>query len=336
MRDNSVALAIGDPAGIGPEVVLKSLAQSVERSRRAIVVGDAAALTRHATACGIAVDISRDELNWPDGRRTRFVDCNTESNVTWTFGEASAVGGQACLAYVTRAVELARVGEVAAVLAAPHNETSVNLVKPGFDGYPSLVADLTATPRARVFLMLLCRELRVIQVTLHLSLRDAIGLLSTPLVEAAIAAGQTTLERFGILRSRIAVCGLNPHAGEGGLFGTEDRDIIAPAVENARARGLDVSGPIAADAAFAARAHDLYVAMYHDQGHIPVKLLAPRMSSAITVGTPIVFGTVAHGSAYDIAGRNRADASAFANAFDLLAGQFSTKDMAVEEMRCEP
>ena len=118
---DSVALAIGDPAGIGPEVVLKILAQDAERSKRAIVVGDAAALARHATACGIAVDISRDEFKWPDGRRTRFVDCNTESNVTWTFGEASAAGGRACLAFVTRAVAMARAGEVAAVLAAPHN-----------------------------------------------------------------------------------------------------------------------------------------------------------------------------------------------------------------------
>src|SRR3954469_3157168 len=220
MRHNSIALAIGDPSGIGPEVVLKCLTQSAERSKRAIVVGDLAALRRHATACGIAVDITRDELKWPDGRRTRFVDCNTESNDTWTFGQASAAGGRACLAYVTRAVELARAGEVAAVLAAPHNETSVNLVKAGFDGYPSLVADLTSTPRERVFLMLLCHELRVIQATLHLSLRDAIDRLSTPLVEAAIETGQATLERFGIVRPRIAVCGLNPHAGENGLFGT--------------------------------------------------------------------------------------------------------------------
>jgi 4-hydroxythreonine-4-phosphate dehydrogenase len=334
MREASVALAIGDPAGIGPEVVLKSLAHDAQRAAAAVVVGNAAALARHATACGIAVDIAGDELRWPDGRRTRLVECNTASDDAWRFGEASASGGRACLAYVTRAVEMACGGEVAAVLAAPHNETSVNLVKPGFDGYPSLVAELTSTPRERVFLMLLCRELRVIQATLHLSLRDAIDRLSTPLVEAAIETGHATLERFGLARPKIAICGLNPHAGEDGLFGSEDRDIIAPAVENARARGLDVSGPVAADAAFAARAYDLYVAMYHDQGHIPVKVLAPMRSSAITVGTPIVFGTVAHGSAYDIAGRNRADASAFANAFDLLAGQFVTKNMTLEEMRC--
>jgi len=134
--------------------------------------------------------------------------------------------------------------------------------------------------------------------------------------------------RFGMSRPKIAVCGLNPHAGENGLFGTEDRAIIAPAVARACARGMDVSGPIAADAVFAARAHDLYVAMYHDQGHIPVKVVAPFRSSAITVGTPIVFGTVAHGSAYDIAGQNRADHGAFANAFDLLASQFAGSSSA--------
>ena len=128
--------------------------------------------------------------------------------------------------------------------------------------------------------------------------------------------------RFGIVRPKIAVCGLNPHAGENGLIGTEDREIIAPAVIRCRGRGIDASGPIAADAAFAARAHDLYLAMYHDQGHIPVKVLYPFRSSAISVGIPVVFGTVAHGSAYDIAGQNLADHSAFANALDVILSQF--------------
>jgi 4-hydroxythreonine-4-phosphate dehydrogenase len=322
MNGASVALAIGDPAGIGPEVVLKALAGDADRSQRAVVVGDPEPLARHAAACGIDIEISRKELRWPDGRRTRLISCDAVANKEWDFARSAAGGGRACLAYAKRAVELAQAGEVSAVLAAPHTETSVNLVKPGFDGYPSFVAELTGTPRERVFLMLLCREFRVLQVTLHLSLRSAIDQLSTSLVETAIEVGHATLTRFGISHPRIAVCGLNPHAGENGLFGMEDREIIAPAVAKGRSRGMDVSGPLAADALFAARSHDLYVAMYHDQGHIPVKVAAPLRSSAITVGTPVVFGTVAHGSAYDIAGRNRADSGAFANAFDLMANQF--------------
>jgi 4-hydroxythreonine-4-phosphate dehydrogenase len=322
MTGGTVALAIGDPAGIGPEVVLKALAGNAGGSQRAIVVGDAEPLARHAAACGIDIEIGCKELHWPDGRRTRFISCDAVGNEEWDFGRSTAGGGRACLTYTKRAVELVQAGEASAVLAAPHTEMSVNLVKPGFDGYPSLVAELTGTPRERVFLMLLCREFRVLQVTLHLSLRSAIDQLSTSLIQTAIEVGYTTLRRFGISHPKIAVCGLNPHAGENGLFGMEDREIIAPAVANVRSRGIDVSGPFAADALFAARSHDLYVAMYHDQGHIPVKVAAPLRSSAITVGTPIVFGTVAHGSAYDIAGQNRADPSAFANALDLITSQF--------------
>ena len=328
MSGGSVALAIGDPAGIGPEVVLKTLAGNAGGSQQAIVVGDVEPLTRHAAACGIDIQLTGNKLHWPDGRRTRFIPCNAVASEEWDFGRSTVGGGRACLAYTKRAVELAQAGEVSAVLAAPHTETSVNLVKPGFDGYPSLVAELTGTPRERVFLMLLCREFRVLQVTLHLSLRSAIDQLSISLVQTAIEVGHATLTRFGISHPKIGVCGLNPHAGEDGLFGMEDREIIAPAVANGRSRGMDVSGPFAADALFAARSHDLYVAMYHDQGHIPVKVAAPLRSSAITVGTPIVFGTVAHGSAYDIAGQNRADPAAFANAFDLITSQFGGNSAA--------
>jgi len=161
MSDASVALAIGDPAGIGPEVVLKTLAADTVRSQCAVVVGDAEPLARHAAACGISVEFGYDELRWPDGRRTRVVACNAITGGEWKFGHASAGGGRACLAYATHAVEMARAGQVFAVLAAPHNETSVNLVKPGFDGYPSLVAELTGTPHERVFLMLLSGMLSI-------------------------------------------------------------------------------------------------------------------------------------------------------------------------------
>jgi 4-hydroxythreonine-4-phosphate dehydrogenase len=322
MPDARIALSIGDPAGIGPEIVLKTLTANAEAAQRAIVVGDREPLARHAAACGIDVEIGADELRWPNGCKTPLVACNAVGNGGWRFAEASTVVGRACLAYATRAIEMAKAGHVNAVLAAPHTEASVNLVKPGFNGYPTLVAELTQTIPQRVFLMLLSREFRVLQVTLHLSLRNAIEQISTELIDAAIEVGHTSLIRFGIEQPKIAVCGLNPHAGENGLFGTEDREIIAPAIANARTRGYNVSGPLAADAAFAARRHDLYLAMYHDQGHIPVKVVAPFRSSAITVGTPVVFGTVAHGSAYDIAGQNRADHRAFANALELLVDQF--------------
>jgi 4-hydroxythreonine-4-phosphate dehydrogenase len=162
-----------------------------------VVVGDPEPLARHATTCAIDVEVGPNELRWADGRRTRLVACDAIAGDEWKFGSVSLGAGRACLAYAKRAVEMAQAGQVSAVLAAPHTEISVNLAKPGFDGYPSLVAELTGTPRQRVFLMLLCPEFRVLQVTLHLSLRDAIDRLSTHLVEAAIEVGHATLARFG-------------------------------------------------------------------------------------------------------------------------------------------
>jgi len=145
MHGASIAVAIGDPAGIGPEVVLKTLAADAVHSRRVVVVGDAEPLARHAATCGINVEIGPDELRWPDGRRTHLLACGAVAGDEWKYGSASAGGGRACLAYATRAIAMAQAGHVSAVLAAPHTGTSVNLVKPGFDGYPSLVAELTGT-----------------------------------------------------------------------------------------------------------------------------------------------------------------------------------------------
>jgi 1,2-dihydroxy-3,5-cyclohexadiene-1,4-dicarboxylate dehydrogenase len=324
-----IALPIGDPAGIGPEIVLKTLLAGAEGCEP-VVVGDAEPLLRHADSCGISLAIEGGRLR-VGGRDCAFLDCDALPPGSWSFGRVGAAAGAACRAYALRAIGLAIEDGVDAVLAAPHTEESVNLAGHPFRGYPGLVAEATGTPADRVFLMLLCPDYRVVNTTLHLPLIEAARSLSTGLVGNAIEAAAVALRTLGIGDPRIGVCGLNPHAGENGLFGREDLDVIAPAIKAARARGLRVEGPAPADALFGARAHDVYVAMYHDQGHIPVKVAAPLRSSAVSIGTPIVFGSVAHGSAHDIAGRNRADPAAFATALELLAGQFARDQIVKQE-----
>lgn len=318
-----IALPIGDPAGIGPEIVLKALGNADLRQLcEPVVVGSPADLRLHAIACSIDVQIESDRVVCADFPPVTLVAVTDDDDGNRQFGRVDARCGSACVGFARQAVELARAGNVAAVVAGPHTEESVNLAGISFDGYPGLVADLTETDHEHVFLMLLSSVFRIVNTTLHLPLADAITRLDAALIGRAIAAADTALRQMGIPVPRIGVCGLNPHAGENGLFGTEDDEIVRPAVDAARALGLDVTGPAGADALLAKRAHDVYVALYHDQGHIPIKVTTPHASSAITIGTPILFGSVAHGSAHDIAGQGRASEAALVDAVSRLAAQF--------------
>ena len=316
-----VAIAIGDPAGIGPEIVLRALAEPrVRQAIEPLVVGDAVALARHAEACAIPAHVDAARVRVGDTPPVPLIETGSLGSQWWRIGESTAVTGAACRAYALEAIARVRAGAARAAIAAPHTETSVNAAGYRFRGYPGLVAEATATPEDRVFLMLLSPAYRVVNVTLHVPVVEAIRRLTPELIAHAIRAAHASLEALGIARPRIGVCGVNPHAGEGGLMGDEDRALVAPAVAAARAEGIDADGPWPADTLFAGRAHDAYVAMYHDQGHIPVKVAAPRAASAITIGTPVPFGSVAHGSALDIAGRGRADPGALINALLNVAG----------------
>jgi 4-hydroxy-L-threonine phosphate dehydrogenase PdxA len=251
-------------------------------------------------------------------------------------GKVSPEAGRACVTYATEAMRAGLGGSCDAVVAAPHTEAAVNAAGIKFSGYPELLAEVTGTPASDVFLMLVSPQYRVVNVTLHEPLRTAIARLDADLIERAIGAGLDAMARFGVARPKIGVCGLNPHAGEGGLFGEEDRAIISPAVARWQAKGADVSGPHPADALFAKRAHDVYVAMYHDQGHIPVKTASPHLGIAVSVGTPVLFASVAHGSAHDIAGQGRADEGALASALLTLAGQFKVMAFALALFAAAP
>jgi len=326
MRDKGIiAIATGDPAGIGPEISLKAARdRRVRDACRPILASDAAVITRHARACGIDVELRKIEhvadADWSD-ERLNVLDCAQPEAATLAFGATSATSGRASIAFVGRAVRSALAGDVDAVVAAPQNETSIALAGIPFDGHPSFVARETATDVNDVYLMLCFGDTRIVHATLHQSVREALASISRHKIVRVIEAAQRALQRLGIASPRIAVSGLNPHAGEGGLFGREEIEIIKPAIDETAARGIAVTGPFGADTMFHRRDVDAFVVMLHDQGHIAAKLLAPHAAAALTIGTPILFASVAHGSAHDIAGKNAADPTAMVEAILRLSKQ---------------
>ncbi|MFN0161282.1 MAG: PdxA family protein [Burkholderiales bacterium] len=321
-----VAIALGDPAGIGPEIALKAASDMrVTRVARPLLVGDLRALEFHARACGLPLKVDAfgdaSQVEWRDGRvplvaRSHFDDAPLEP------GQIRAVHGLAALDAAGAAIRAALDGHVDAVVAAPQTETAIKAAGIAFDGYPGFVARATGTPEEDAFLMLCFddgrRETRIVHTTLHSSLRVAIERVTEARVGRAIAAAHATLTRIGVATPRIAVSGLNPHAGEDGMFGDEEARIIAPAVAAARATGIAASGPFGCDTMFARDPVDAFVVMFHDQGHIAAKLLAPNRTAGLTIGTPVLFSSVAHGSALDIAGQGRAEHAAMVEAIARL------------------
>jgi len=311
-----VAIATGDPAGIGPEVGLKAaLDPAVAAICRPIVVGDPAVLARQAQAAGLPTQFhvikQASEARWPGALNVLAAPMPP---VDFKFGTSGAEYGLGALASARSAVQAALAGQVEAVVAAPQNETSIARAGIAFDGYPSFVARATGTAEHDVYLMLCFGETKIVHATLHQSLRQALAMITRERVGAAIRAADRALKRLGTAAPRIAVGGLNPHAGEGGLFGREEIEIIKPAIDAAIAEGIDASGPFGADIMFHMQGIDAFVVMLHDQGHIAAKLLARNAVAALTIGTPILFSSVAHGSAHDIAGRGMASPAAMIEA----------------------
>jgi 4-hydroxy-L-threonine phosphate dehydrogenase PdxA len=313
-----IAIATGDPAGIGPEVSLKAaLDPAVRAACLAVVVSDPDLLARHAKACGISVDLrvvgriaDADSI---DGR-VNVLACPLPEAASLPLGRTSAAAGRASLAFASRAIAAALADDADAVVAAPQNETSIAQAGIAFDGYPSFVARETGTDPANVYLMLCFGGTRIVHATLHRSVKDALALITRENVGQTIRAADEAIRRLGIDTPELCVSGLNPHAGEGGLFGREEIEIIRPAIEEAAAAGISVSGPVGADTMFQMKGIEAFVVMLHDQGHIAAKLLAPNATAALTIGTPILFSSVAHGSAHDIAGLGVASPAAMIEA----------------------
>jgi 4-hydroxythreonine-4-phosphate dehydrogenase len=323
-RDKTkIAIATGDPAGIGPEISLKAaLDPTVRAVCSPVIVSDPAVLERHARACGIPLEMNvieyAGDVDDRDDKLT-VIDCKQPVAATLAFGTTSAPAGQASIAFCRTAVKAALAGQVDAVVAAPQNETSVAQAGIKFDGHPSFVARETGTSEDDVFMMLSCGGMRISHATLHQSVRSAIDSITRDKVSRVIRATEAALRAIGIASPRLAVSGINPHAGEGGLFGKEEIEFVTPAIEAAAMLGIHVSGPFGADTMFQKRDIDAFIVMLHDQGHVAAKLLAPHATIALTIGTPILFSSVAHGSAHDIAGRGVASPQAMIEAILQLS-----------------
>lgn len=305
-----IALPLGDPAGIGPEIVLKTLLDPRVQEEPVdwCVIGDQHVIQKAAQRLGQPIHCEGGTLQGlPVSCRYHAPEYQMPDPIV--FGHTSPEAGRLCYQSAEIAVQGVLAGDFDAVAAAPHTEASVNAAGIPFTGYPSLLARL-CPDAGPIQLLMMGGHLAVIHVTLHQSLASAVAAITTARVVATI---QSAYQFFRQLtpEPKIAVCGLNPHAGEGGLFGSEDQEIIAPAVISSQQQGIDVVGPISPDALFYRQEFDCIVAMYHDQGHIPVKTIAPRSSIALSIGSDVLFGTVAHGSALDIAGQGVADASAY-------------------------
>jgi 4-hydroxythreonine-4-phosphate dehydrogenase len=330
-----VAISVGDPAGIGPEIALKAaLDPRVNAICRPLLVADPKVLQRHAAASKLdpvlrVVGNANDQWQ-PAKGEIAVLALDQFSDVPLRLGEISAVNGQAAVDVARVAIEAAMAGAVDAVIACPQTESAIHAAGIEFDGYPTFVARCTGTPVEDAHLMLCFDDTRIVHTTLHVSLRRAIELVTEERVRRVIEITHETLLQLDGAPPRIAVSGLNPHAGEGGLFGEEDGAIIAPAIAAAAAAGIAAEGPFGADTMFRRPGYDAFVVMFHDQGHITAKLLATNRTAGLTIGTPILFSSVAHGSALDIAGQNQASPEAVITAVQRLVGARSRAARAAE------
>jgi 4-hydroxythreonine-4-phosphate dehydrogenase len=304
-----LALTVGDPAGIGPEVVLRALAAPDLPRAEFIVYGPASMLRERAT---------RFSLRAPADLPARIVDVPLEGAVP--LGVTSAAAGRVAAESVLRAARDALAGRVDALVTAPLNKESLRSAGHPWPGHTEMLADLAGV--SDVAMLFVGGTLRVALVTIHRSLRSVPDAITGAEVERVARLLHQELPRLGAASRRIAVCALNPHAGEGGMFGREEIEVIAPAVARLRAAGLDVSGPYPADSLFARAARgdfDAVLAQYHDQGLIPVKLASFGHAVNVTLGLPFVRTSVDHGTGFDIVDRGIADEGSLLAAIRLAA-----------------
>jgi 4-phospho-D-threonate 3-dehydrogenase / 4-phospho-D-erythronate 3-dehydrogenase len=307
-----LAITMGDPAGIGPEIIVRALASPEAAAfGRILVVGDARRLAHAAEICGLDLKIAVVDTPEEVGTEPGTLYCRDLDIVPddLAFGVLSPVAGEAAYRAIEVAAELAMAQRVSAIVTAPLNKEALHAAGHRYPGHTEMLAELTGTPE--VSMMLISPTVRVIHVTTHIGILDMVERIEPGLVERTIRRGHETLVRGGIAAPRIGVCGINPHAGEHGLFGRgEDEAKVAPGIEAARAAGIDATGPLPADTLFfrAGRGDfDLVVAMYHDQGHGPVKVLGLEAGVNVTIGLPVIRTSVDHGTAFDIAGTGVAD-----------------------------
>lgn len=312
-----IAVSIGDPNGIGPEVILKALGnEQLREGCRPVVVGSRGVLEHYAARLGLGDGLDRlDVEDVPEGQGFRVEE-----------GRVSAAAGALAMAAVSRACALCSAGAAGAMVTAPISKAAIHLAGYPFPGHTEFLAERLGAER--VVMLMAAADLRVALLTTHIPLRE----VSARVTPGAVLDTITTLhdglrDDFGVERPRLALLAVNPHAGEGGVIGDEELETLAPALRLARERGMAVSGPHAADAFFGRhryRAHDAVLACYHDQGLVPFKLLAMGRGVNVTLGLPVVRTSPDHGTAFEIAGRGIADPSSLTRAV-MLAAQIAER-----------
>jgi 4-hydroxythreonine-4-phosphate dehydrogenase len=327
MMPPKIVITMGDSAGIGPEVIVKALSLlEIYEICQPIVIGDARVLqsTLESSKSLVAKgelrlnpirDIGKAKFNYG------FIDLLDLGNIDIDKlkpGRVDPMCGSAAFEYIKKGVAIVQSGAAKAIVTAPLCKKSMEEAGFSYPGHTELLAELTGTKDFAM--MLVGGNLRVVLVTRHLPLKEVASSLSKEKILVAIRLGVEAMKAFGIDLPRVAVCALNPHAGEWGVLGMEEIETIIPAVEQARKEGIDVTGPLPSDKGFydtAGGRYDLAVAMYHDQGQIPVKLLSFTKSVNITLGLPFVRTSPCHGTGFDIAGQNRANSQSFIEAIKL-------------------
>ncbi|MDY4041069.1 MAG: 4-hydroxythreonine-4-phosphate dehydrogenase PdxA [Collinsella sp.] len=322
-----IAIPLGDPAGIGPEITVKSVASAeVAAAANCLVVGDAG-IVRQAiqiTGAPLAVNVvgSPAEARWEDGV-LNLIDLANIDLAAFKMGEVSAMCGQAAFDYIEKSIALANAREVDAVATTPINKEALKAAGVPYIGHTEIFGALTDTPDPLT--MFEVRGLRVFFLSRHVSLRQACDMVTEERVIDYVRRCTEALRRLGVTGGTMAIAGLNPHSGEHGLFGDEELRAIYPAVEKLQAEGYDVAGPIGADSVFHLALQGRYtsvLSLYHDQGHIATKTLDFERTIAITNGMPILRTSVDHGTAMDIAGKNIASEVSMVEAI-LLAAKYA-------------
>lgn len=316
-----IAITMGDPAGIGPEIIAKALARGdIMSFCQPLIIGSASLFRQvlQVLQLNVVLSITKEIARTP-GSGVIFLDRgHPESEII--SGQASKAGGSASLDYIRTAVELTRSGLAGAMVTAPINKEAIRQAGSSFPGHTELLAYLTGVKK--IAMMLTSGKLRVVLATTHVALNQVGVRLTAEDIFDKIYLSHQFMVHFGMSQPRIGVASLNPHAGEHGLFGQEEEQIIKPAVEKALQEKMYVHGPLPADTLFYKALHgefDLIVAMYHDQGLIPIKMTAFRKAVNVTLGLPIIRTSVDHGTAYDIAGKGIADPASLEEAVKLAA-----------------